>query len=75
MHRSDCLYQVRVHGNGYSVDPWAIGRLVEVAADLHQVVVIREGRVLAEHDWRWSRGLVVTDPLRVKSAVRMREHF
>lgn len=68
-------YHVRVHGNDYSVDPWAIGHLVEVAADLRQVAVTREGRVLAEHERRWSRGLTVTDPLHVKSAARLREQF
>ncbi|ULD38890.1 Mu transposase domain-containing protein [Rhodococcus qingshengii] len=66
---------VRVHGNDYSVDPLAIGHMVGVAADLHKVVVIREGRVLAEHDRRWSRGLTVTEPLHVESAVRLREQF
>lgn len=68
-------YYVRVHGNDYSVDPSAIGHLVEVAADLRQVAVTREGRVLAEHERRWSRGLTVTDPLHVESAARLREQF
>ena len=69
-------YYVRVHGNDYSVDPSAIGHLVEVAADLRQVAVTREGRVLAEHERRWSRGLTVTDhPLHVESAAQLREQF
>lgn len=66
---------VRVHGNDHSVDPSAIGHLVEVAADLRQVAVTREGRVLAEHERRWSRGLTVSDPLHVESAARWREQF
>jgi hypothetical protein len=68
-------YYVRVLGNEYSVDPSAIGHLVEVAADLRQVAVTREGRVLAEHERRWFRGLTVTDPLHVESAGRLREQF
>ncbi|ATI32701.1 IS21 family transposase [Rhodococcus sp. H-CA8f] len=68
-------YYVRVLGNDYSVDPSAIGHMVDVAADLRRVAVTREGRVLAEHDRRWSRGLTVTDPLHVESAARLREQF
>ncbi|MDV6275094.1 hypothetical protein R3Q06_16470 [Rhodococcus erythropolis] len=49
-------YYVRVHGNDYSVDHLAIGHLVEVAADLCQVAVTREERVLAECERRWFRG-------------------
>lgn len=68
-------YYVRVLGNDYSVDPSAIGHMVDVAADLRRVAVTREGRVLAEHDRRWSRGLTVTDPLHVESAARLRAQF
>ncbi|WP_185993472.1 Mu transposase domain-containing protein [Rhodococcus sp. KBS0724] len=68
-------YYVRVHGSDYSLDPSAIEHMVDVAADLRRVAVTREGRVLAEHDRRWSRGLTVTDPLHVESAARLREQF
>ncbi|PRC62914.1 IS21 family transposase, partial [Mycobacterium sp. ITM-2017-0098] len=37
-------YYVRVAGNDYSVDPSAIGQLVEVTTTLAQVTVTRSGR-------------------------------
>ena len=40
-------YYVRVAGNDYSVDPTAIGQLVEVRTTLAEVTVARSGRVLA----------------------------
>ncbi|PRC58192.1 IS21 family transposase, partial [Mycobacterium sp. ITM-2017-0098] len=43
-------YYVRVAGNDYSVDPSAIGQLVEVTTTLAQVTVTRSGRLLAAHD-------------------------
>lgn len=42
-------YYVRVFGNDYSVDPVAIGRLVDVVADLDQVTVHLGVRLVAQH--------------------------
>jgi hypothetical protein len=50
-------YYVRLDSNGYSVDPAAIGRLVDVSADLDRVRVRLDGRVIAEHARAWARGL------------------
>ena len=47
-------YYVRVAGNDYSVDPTAIGQLVDVHTTLAQVIVRRSGRVLAAHDRCWA---------------------
>ena len=68
-------YYVRVHGNDYSVHPAAIGRVVEVLADLHLVSVRLEGRVIADHPRSWGTALTITDPEHVSAAARLREAF
>jgi hypothetical protein len=68
-------YYVRVDASDYSVDPTVIGRLVEVHADLEQVQVRLEGRVVAQHVRVWARGLTVTDPEHVATAKLLREQF
>jgi transposase len=68
-------YYVRVHGNDYSVHPAAIGRMVEVIADLHLVSVRFEGRVIADHPRSWGNALTITDPEHVSAAARLREAF
>jgi hypothetical protein len=64
-------YYVSVLGNDYSVDPGGIGRMVAVRADLRQVTVALEGRVLACHDRVWGSGQSITDPTHVAAAGRM----
>lgn len=68
-------YYVRVFGNDYSVDPVAIGRLVEVAADLEGVTVHLGDRLVAQHRRSWGNALTITDPDHVKTAARLREAF
>ncbi len=68
-------YYVSVLGNDYSVDPAGIGRMVSVRADLRQVTVALEGRVLACHDRVWGSGQTITDPSHVTAAGRMRVAF
>jgi transposase len=68
-------YYVRVHGNDYSVHPAAIGRMVEVIADLHLVCVRLEGRLIADHPRSWGNALTITDPEHVSAAARLREAF
>jgi len=68
-------YYVRLDTSDYSVDPTAIGRLVEVTADLDRVRVRMEGRVVADHARVWARSTTVTDPTHVQIAGRLREQF
>ena len=68
-------YYVRIDTNDYSVDPRAIGRVVDVTADLHRVRVRLEGRIIADHPRHWARGRVVTDPAHVDAAAGLRRQF
>ena len=68
-------YYVRVDASDYSVDPAAIGRLVDVNADLQQVQVRLDRRVIAQHDRVWARGLTITDPAHVATAKLLRQQF
>ncbi len=68
-------YYVRLDTNDYSVDPAAIGRLVDVTADLDRVRVRLDGRIVADHARVWARGTTVTDPAHVETARRLREEF
>jgi Mu transposase-like protein len=68
-------YYVRLDTNDYSVDPQAIGRMVDVAADLDRVRIRLEGRVIAEHRRVWARGMTITDPAHVEVAARLRKQF
>ena len=68
-------YYVRVAGNDYSVHPTAIGRMVDVVADLAAVRVALDGRVVAVHRRSWGTAGTVTDPEHVAAAARLREAF
>ncbi len=68
-------YYVRLDTTDYSVDPHAIGRIVEVTADLQRVRVRLEGRVVADHPRSWTNGGVVTDPAHVAAAAGLRAAF
>ncbi|MEV8218701.1 IS21 family transposase [Microbacterium sp. NPDC077391] len=68
-------YYVRVDTNDYSVDPRAVGRLVDVAADLDRVRVRADGRLVAEHTRVWARGMTITDPAHLETAKVLREQF
>lgn len=68
-------YYVRVHGNDYSVHPAAIGRMVEVVADLNHVRVRLGADLIAEHDRSWGNALTITDPAHVQAAKGLREAF
>jgi transposase len=68
-------YYVRVAGNDYSVDPGAIGQLVDVRTTLAQVTVARSGRLLADHDRCWAARQTVTDPAHVTAAAALRQQF
>ena len=68
-------YYVRLDTNDYSVDPVAIGRLVDVSADLERVKVRSDGRLLADHPRIWARSGILTDPAHVESAAVLRRRF
>ena len=67
-------HYVRVDSNDYSVDPAAVGRAVEVTADLDRVRVSWAGRVVADHDRCWARHQSLTDPAHVRTAAVLRAH-
>jgi hypothetical protein len=68
-------YYVRLDTNDYSVDPHLIGRIVDVAADLHKVKVRLDGRVVTEHDRVWARGSTITDPEHLQRSALLRKQF
>jgi transposase len=68
-------YYVRAGTNDYSVDPAAIGRLVEIVMDLDRVLVTCEGQVVADHARSWARGLTIIDPTHVATAKVLRQRF
>jgi transposase len=65
-------HYLRLDGNDYSVHPAAIGRRVELAADLHRVRVFCEGRLVADHDRIWAKHQTVTDPTHRQAADQLR---
>ena len=65
-------YYVRVAGNDYSVDPTMIGRMVEIHAGLDEVVINAEGRQWARHQRAWANRSIITDPVHVETAARLR---
>jgi len=68
-------HYVRLDGNDYSVHPAAIGRRVEVVADLDTVRVFAEGRPVADHTRSWARHQTFTDPVHADAARALRrEH-
>lgn len=68
-------YYVRIDTNDYSVDPRAIGRIVDVAADLERVRVRLDGRIVADHPRAWARGMVITAPEHRDAAAVLRRQF
>lgn len=68
-------YYVRLDASDYSVDPQAIGRMVDVAADLDRVRVRLDGRIVADHPRIWARGAVVTAPTHRETAKLLRQQF
>lgn len=68
-------YYVRLDSSDYSVDPHAIGRFVDIHADLDRVRVRCGGRLVADHARVWARGTTVTDPAHVVAAKALRTAF
>ena len=65
-------HYVRLDSNDYSAHPAAVGRRVDVTADLTQVTVTCAGRVVAEHARSWARHQTLTDPAHAAAAVQLR---
>lgn len=64
-------HYVRLGSNDYSVDPVAVGRFVDVLADLRQVTVRLGSRVVAVHERCWARWQTITDPAHRVAALAM----
>jgi len=68
-------HYVRVHANDYSVDPSAVGRRVDVTADLERVRAHCAGRLVADHPRCWARHQTITDEAHARDAGLLRtEH-
>jgi hypothetical protein len=55
------------------VHPSAVGRRVEVAADLDSVRVTLAGRILAPHPRCWTKHQSITDPDHARAAALLRQ--
>ena len=65
-------HYVRLDTCDYSVDPVAIGRRIQVRADLHEVSVTMDGAPVARHPRCWAPHQTITDPHHAAAAVSMR---
>lgn len=65
-------HYVRLAGNDYSVHPAAVGRTVQVTADLHEIVVTCDGSVVARHPRCWAAHQSITDPAHRAAATELR---
>ncbi len=64
-------HYVRVGSNDYSVDPVAVGRFVDVVADLEHVTVRLGAKVVATHARCWARWQTITDPAHKAAALAL----
>jgi transposase len=65
-------HYIRLDSNDYSVHPRAVGRLVEVRADLQNVTVTLGGRSVARHARCWADHQTITDPQHTQAAADLR---
>ena len=65
-------HYVRCDGNDYSVHPVAIGRRIEVTADLGRVRVFCGGAVVADHARVWAKHQTICDPAHIEAARQVR---
>ncbi|MGM7774714.1 IS21 family transposase [Arthrobacter sp. KNU-44] len=68
-------YYVRMGSNDYSVHLQAIGRFVDVTADLETVIITLDSRCIRSRARSWGVGLTITDPDHVEAARTMRKAF
>jgi transposase len=74
-HRSLRLprdHYVRLDSNDYSVHPVAVGRRVEVRADLERIQAFCDGRLVADHGRCWARHQTLSDPAHLAAAAQLR---
>jgi transposase len=65
-------HYVRLDGNDYSVHPAAVGRRVEVRADLDRVHVTCDRQRVADHQRCWARHQTISDPAHLEAAAKLR---
>jgi len=65
-------HYVRLDANDYSVHPTAVGRRVEVRADLDRVRAWCDGQLVADHARCWARHQTISDPDHLAAAARLR---
>jgi len=65
-------HYVRLDSNDYSVHPAAIGRRIEVTADLARVRVFCDGQMAADHERSWAWHQSISDPGHIAAARAMR---
>jgi len=64
---------LRFDSNVYSVPPALVSRNVELVADLSQIRVLCDGRVVAEHERTWARGQMIRDPAHIATDLDLKE--
>jgi transposase len=65
-------HYIRLDGNDYSVHPAAIGRRIEITADLARVRVWCGGTMVADHERIWAKHQTISDPAHVEAAKALR---
>jgi transposase len=65
-------HYVRLDGNDYSVHPVAVGRRIEVTADLERVRVWWQGSLIADHERIWAKHQTIADPAHIQAAKLLR---
>lgn len=65
-------HYVRLDSNDYSVHPGAIGRRIEIHADLERVWVSCDGMIVADHQRVWAKHQTITDPEHAAAAKLLR---
>ena len=68
-------YHVRLDCNDYSVDPRAIGRWVDVEADLATVTIRLDGKIAGQHPRCWAKEQTVTDVKHLELARYLRVEY
>jgi transposase len=66
-------HYIRLDSNDYSVHPAAIGRRIEVIADLSRVRVLCDGKTAADHERIWAWHQTISDPAHLQAAKALRE--
>ena len=65
-------HYIRLDANDYSVHPSAVGRRIEIVADLDRVRVFSGGMLVAAHHRIWANQQTISDPEHVAAATVLR---